>query len=369
MQGKIWERYVSDLSERLNDSSASMPKAFSRQDWSALSATGIFTFTDHVDKEIAQKAEQLRELGKVATNRGLSFSAATQLASSIFCLFAFGNDYLKGKYLPGLQSGDIIGGHAITEVKAGSDVAGMSTIARFVDGEYILEGDKVFITNAPIADVLIIYAKVMRGEELVGISPFLVETRQPGVHCSPPMETAGLQSSPIGEVDLKRVPVPEKHRIGHEGAGMLILDQVMKREILLAFSVNIGEMEQRLSKAVKFVNERTQFGKSLGSNQLVADRIVDMQIAIELGSALLEKVARNIEGYEDLSIPTIAAKIFISDQNCRSALDMVQLYGARGYLLENGLTSALLDAVPGAIYSGSNGTLRAKMAKLLGVHG
>ena len=291
----------------------------------------------------------------------------TQIASSIYCLQAYGNDELKQQFLPKLTTGEIIGGHAITEEGAGSDVASMQTTATYDGAGYIINGAKKFITNAPIADILVIYARTIRDGVDVGISPFLVPCDREGVTKSPPMNTAGLTSSPIGEIEFHNVRIPESYRIGFEGGGMMILDQVMKREIVLAFSANLGEIEQRRNLAIKQANQRIQFGQSIGANQLIADKIAGMQMSLELGGALLEKIAHDIVGFKDISILTIVAKLFISEQNVASALDVIQVFGANGYLTDAGLTDMLLDAVPGTIYSGANGTLRSKLASLVGV--
>ncbi len=141
----------------------------------------------------------------------------------------------------------------------------------------------------------------------------------------------------------------------------------MKREILLAFAANLGEMEQVVADAVRYVNERRQFGVTIGSNQLVANRIVETQIAIELGGALLDSIADRLDGFEDVTIPIAAAKIFISEANVQSVINALQVHGGNGYLNTSPLATHLLDAVPGAIYSGSNDLLRTKIATLLGV--
>ena len=141
----------------------------------------------------------------------------------------------------------------------------------------------------------------------------------------------------------------------------------MKRETLLAFAGNIGEMEQLVSRSVRYVNVREQFGTSIGSNQLVADRIVETQMAIELGGALLESIAERLDGFEDVTIPVAAAKVFISEANVDSAINAIRIHGGNGYLATSPLPTFLLDAIPGAVYSGSNDLLRTKIAAMLGV--
>ncbi len=337
--------------------------------WRHLADSGLFSVLSETESGggLVDAVARFRRIGRECPDRGLTFSAVTQLASTIFCLEAFGSSTLRERYLPAARTGEAIGGHAITEEGAGSDVMNMSTTAVWDDGHYVLSGAKRFITNAPIASTLIVYAKTTGDGHDGSLSAFLVETEWPGVVASGPMPTAGLRSSPIGEVRFDEVAVPEGNRVGHPGAGFLVLDQVMKREILLAFSANIGEMERTLQESVAHVNQRRQFGVSIGTNQLVSNRLVETQIAVELGGALLETVAAKIDGFSDVTIPIAAAKIFISEANVSCALNAIQVRGGNGYLMTEPHWGHLLDAVPGTIYSGSTDVLRNKIATMMGV--
>lgn len=364
-----WLRFLDQLRAHPTEL-ASQQAEFPSGLWKAIAESGLFdTFAVHGIGSAGMRTaiDRVRELGRISFDRGITFSAVTQLASTIYCLRGFASEQLKNKYLPSVESGASISGHAITEAEAGSDVMSMTSTAILEGDHYILNGAKRFITNAPVASILIVYAKTIENRVDKGISTFLIETGWPGVDISKPMPTAGLRTSPIGEVSLDGVHVPVANRIGHTGAGLLILDQVMKREILLAFAGNIGEMEQLVCRSVEYVNDRKQFGVSIGRNQLVAGRVVQTQIAIELGGALLESIAQRLDGFEDVTIPIAAAKIFISEANVDSTINAIRICGGNGYLTTKPLATYLLDSVPGAIYSGSNDLLRAKIATLLGV--
>lgn len=365
-----WLGFLDHLRGRASAAPPSRAEGFSAELWDAMAASGLFsTLAVEGIGSGGMRAgiDRMRALGRTSPDRGLTFSAATQLASTIYCLRAFSSKELQERYLPTAEAGNAIGGHAITEAEAGSDVMSMSTTAHLRNGSYVLNGTKRFITNAPIASTLVVYAKTVEDGVDKGLSAFLIETGWPGVDTSRSLPTAGLSSSPIGEVSLQDVQVPAQNRIGHTGAGLLILDQVMKRETLLAFAGNIGEMEQLVSRSVRYVNVREQFGTSIGSNQLVADRIVETQMAIELGGALLESIAERLDGFEDVTIPVAAAKVFISEANVDSAINAIRIHGGNGYLATSPLPTFLLDAIPGAVYSGSNDLLRTKIAAMLGV--
>ncbi|RAA69583.1 acyl-CoA dehydrogenase, partial [Burkholderia multivorans] len=199
--------------------------------WNAAAASGLFSLlaAEGIGSTgLSTAINRVRELGRTSPDRGLTFSAVTQLASTIYCLRAFADRQLRDRYLPAAESGTAIGGHAITEADAGSDVMKMTSTAVLSNGHYVLNGAKRFITNAPIASTLVIYAKTVEDGADKGLSAFLVETGWPGVDTSQQLPTAGLTTSPIGEVALEDVRVPITNRIGHSGAGLLILDQVMK---------------------------------------------------------------------------------------------------------------------------------------------
>ncbi|WP_085369493.1 acyl-CoA dehydrogenase family protein [Leifsonia sp. NCR5] len=367
----LWPQYIETLrSAETHSTSLELEEGFSGDRWGALAASGLFsTLREHGTGADGMRAaiSRIRDLGRSHPDRGLTFSAVTQLASTIYCLRAFAGTDLQERYLPAAESGTAIGGHAITEADAGSDVMGMTSTAILENGRYVLNGTKRFITNAPVASTLVVYAKTVEDGTDRGLSAFLVETAWPGVDTSETMPTVGLKTSPIGQVSFNEVAVPAANRIGHTGAGLLILDQVMKREILIAFAGNIGEMEQLVSRSVHHVNDRKQFGKSIGSNQIVADRVVDTQIDIELGAALLYSIADRLDGFEDVTIPVAAAKVFISEANVKSAINAFRVHGGNAYLSSSPLATHLLDAVPGAIYSGSNDVLRTKIASLMGI--
>ncbi|BBZ06957.1 acyl-CoA dehydrogenase [Mycolicibacterium doricum] len=367
MEEERWRHLLKHLREQ--DRAAGAREKFCPEVWRELAAAGLFGVLAPSARShgLVEATTRLRELGQASPDRGLTFSAVTQLASTIFALQAFAGTELQERYLPAALSGEAIGGHAITEAGAGSDVLSMSTTAARRGDRYVLSGAKRFITNAPIASTLVVYAKTESERRAESVSALLVETGWPGVEVSAPMPTAGLRSSPIAEVRFDEVEVPEANRVGHPGAGMLIMDQVMKRETLLAFAANIGEMERSVQESVSYVNHRTQFGAPIGKNQLVANRLVDSQIAIELGAALLESVAARIDGFCDVTIPVAAAKIFISEAHAVCALDSIRIRGGNGYLTTEPYCADLLDAVPGAIYSGSNDVLRTKIATIMGV--
>lgn len=244
----------------------------------------------------------------------------------------------------------------------------MSTTAvRADDGTYRLNGNKAFVTNGPIADLLVVYARTGASGTAMGISTFLIEADTPGLHFGKPMTKMGLKTSPLCEVFLDDVAVPEVNRLGREGAGFLVLDHVMKREILYGFVINVGEMQYRLESAIEQAKSRRQFGAPIGSNQAVQNLVVDMVVGVETSRRWLfdtgEKVAAGAESTVDVAI----SKLVASQTAVSTAMNAVQIFGGYGYMAEYGFEKDLRNAVAGTIYSGTTEIQKSRIAAMYGL--
>jgi alkylation response protein AidB-like acyl-CoA dehydrogenase len=345
---------------------------FPREAWAALAHTGLFAEMARSDLEPAERISRtmvaLEHLGEVCRDGGLSFSAVTHIASTISVLAQFGTASLVARFMPDLVAGSLIGAHAITELEAGSDALAMTCRAVPEADHYVITGDKAYVTNGPVADIIIVYAKTGQGNGVGDISAFAVPTNLPGVVRGPAMRKVGLWSSPLGALSLNKVRVPAEYRLGREGSGFFILSHVMKREILFAFTVNIGEMRHRLDDAVKFVNERHQFQSPIGAFQSISNRLADMKIRYELSKSFLHQTATRLATNRDVTSDIAIAKIFVSESAISTSLDALHLHGARGFLTETGLGVDICNAVGGTIYSGTNDIQRSRIAALMGVN-
>jgi alkylation response protein AidB-like acyl-CoA dehydrogenase len=237
------------------------------------------------------------------------------------------------------------------------------------DGDdFVLNGSKAFVSNGPIADLVVIYARTGNQADPSGITAFLAERGLPGFSAGAPTEKMGLRSSPLCELFLDDVRVPRDHVIGSVGAGFLILDYVMKWEILCSFIVNAGEMRHRLERCVSYARTRTQFGVNIGSYQSVSHKIVDMKIDLETSRNWLYATAAKLAANENVSVDIAISKLVASESNVRSALSAIQIFGGYGYTTEYGLEKELRNAVAGTIYSGTSEIQRERIAALLGLH-
>jgi alkylation response protein AidB-like acyl-CoA dehydrogenase len=308
----------------------------------------------------------LEGLGRTCRDAGLSFSASTQIVSVGVPLQAFGSEDLKSRFLPGIISGEQVTAHAITEPDNGSDALNISTTATRDGDDYVIDGGKMFITNAPIADLFLLYVRTGKPGPF-GLSVFLVERDTPGLRVGEPIDKMGLRTSPLSAVTFEGLRVPASRRIGQEGAGFLIMDHVMKREILFSFSLTLGEMEHRLQRVVAFAKSRRQFGTPVGSFQAVSHKIADMKIDVETARKWLADTGAKVENGQDAAIDVAATKTVVSEANKRTALDAVQIFGGQGYLTATGMERDIRNAVSGTIYSGTSEIQRNRIASLLGL--
>lgn len=309
----------------------------------------------------------LEGLGYGCRDGGLSFSAVTHMVSTGIPLQRFGSAELRRCYLPGICSGERIGAHAITEPGAGSDALSMQTYATRHGSHFVLDGSKAFVTNAPVADLFMVYARTSRDDGPLGITAFLVERDTPGLFIGELIPKMGLRTSPLAEIALDGCKVPCSRVVGQVGAGFLVLDYVMKWEILCSFIINVGEMQHRVERCTEHARKRIQFGAAIGSFQSVANRIVEMKIGTETARKWLYDTAARFAAGENVTTDIAISKLLASESNVASALAAVQIFGAAGYLTEHGIEKDLRSAVAGTIYSGTSEIQRNRIASMLGL--
>jgi len=307
----------------------------------------------------------LEGLGYGCHDHGLLFSLNSQLWTCIKPLLSFGSDPQKEKYLPALIKGKQIGGHAMTEPDAGSDAFGMRCRAQKVGDRYLLNGTKMFITNAPIADLLLVFAVTDPGKGFGGISAFIVEKGFPGFSVGRPLELMGLKTCPIGEVILHDCEVPEKNLLGKEGAGSAIFNAEMEWERGCLFATHLGAMQRIMEDTARYAREREQFGQPISKNQAISHKIADMAMRIELSRLILYKVAWMKGNGQRAQLESAIAKLFISESYVQSSLEALQIHGAYGYSTEYGLERHVRDSLAGRIYSGTSEIQRNIISRFL----
>jgi alkylation response protein AidB-like acyl-CoA dehydrogenase len=309
----------------------------------------------------------MEALGYGCHDNGLIFSLNAQMWSLELPLVKFGTPAQQQAYLPGLVSGDLIGVHAMTEPDSGSDAFSMRTRAQRAGDDYILNGTKLYITNAPVADVMLVFAADPGRPKLAGISAFLVDTGTPGFTVSRKMEKMGLRTSPMGEVVLADCAVPAGKRLGPEGAGMAIFNSSMGWERSCILASAVGAMQRQLETCVGYARARKQFGQPIGKFQSVSGKVADMYLRLEAARLLVYQAAWLAQQGRPVLAEAAAAKLFTSEAWVQSSLDAIQIHGAYGYMKEAGIERDLRDAVAGTIYSGTSEIQRVILSRMLGL--
>ena len=347
---------------------------FSRDAWRACARFGIQglpipTEMGGSGADILTAVLVMEGLGYGCRDNGLIFSLNAQLWSVELPLLKFGSPEQKEAYLPGFMSGDLIGVHAMTEPESGSDAFSMRTRAERSADTYVLTGTKQYVTNAPIADVMLVFAAHPDRQAMSGISAFLVEKGTPGLTVARHLDKMGLRTSPMAEVVLDECVVPAANRLGPEGAGTAIFNSTMVWERSCILAGALGSMQRQLEKCVQYAKERKQFGEPIGKFQAVSEKVADMYLRLEAARLLVYRAAwlGQQSGGGGAVAEAAAAKLFTSEAWIASSLDAVQLHGAYGYMTESGVERDLRDAVASTIYSGTSEIQRVILGRMLGL--
>jgi len=345
---------------------------FPREAWRACAKFGVQGLPVPVGlggagSDIVTTALVMEALGYGCCDNGLLFSLNAQMWSVQLPLLVFGTPAQQRAYLPGMVAGDVIGAHAMTEAGSGSDALRMGARAVRRGEHYLLKGVKQYITNAPVADVLLVYAADPGRPGLAGLSAFLVEAGTAGLSVSAGFEKMGLRTSPMGEVTLDGCLVPVSARLGPEGAGMAIFNSSMEWERSCLFASIAGAMRRQLEGCVAYARSREQFGQPIGKFQGVSGKLAGMYVRLEAARSLIYRVAWLKQQGKAAPAEAAAAKLFTSEAFVQSSQDAIQIHGAWGYLKDAGVERDLRDAVASTIYSGTSEIQRVVLARMLGL--
>jgi isovaleryl-CoA dehydrogenase len=311
----------------------------------------------------------LEQMARVCPALGLSCGAHAILC--VDTLFRHGTEAQRRKYLPSLCSGQMVGALALTEPNAGSDAVGITTIARKIGQEYILNGTKMFITNGPIADVFIVYAKTNKEKGSKGISAFIVEKNFPGFSVSKELKKMGHRGSPTGELVFEDCRVPPENLLGEENRGVAVMMSGLDRERAALSGLALGIAQQAMDLSLRYARERYQFGQPIGNFQLIQGKLADMYTYLEAARLLAYKAAitadREERGGKGTKLHKLAAAaiLFAGEMATRAALEAVQIHGGYGYMLEFPVNRLYRDAKLYEIGAGTSEIRRLLIAREL----
>ncbi|MBU0991099.1 MAG: acyl-CoA dehydrogenase family protein [Proteobacteria bacterium] len=317
--------------------------------------------------DMLSTALAIQNLSRTCKDEGLIFSIVAHICTVAVPLMNHGTDDQKRKYLPKIAKGEYIGGNAITESSAGSDPTGMLTTVSKTDTAYTIEGAKIFVTNAPVSDLLIVYARHPKGMKMLDISAFIVEKGNPGLQIGQVFHKMGLRTSSMSEIVLSDCRVSPEALLGRERWGMTVFNVSMFWERIIMSAYHIGAMAQQYEMALAYANSRKQFGQNIGQFSAVSDKLIDMKMRIETSKLLLYKTCWTYDKTGDINMADASmVKLYVSDVRVKSSLDAVQLFGAYGYMKESDVEKQLRDSIASKIYSGTSEIQKKIIAENLG---
>jgi clorobiocin biosynthesis protein CloN3 len=310
----------------------------------------------------------LEAFGRGCPDTGLVFAVCAHLLAGTVPIRDFGSAQMRERLLPGLASGDLIAANAITEDEAGSDTARLKVTARRDDDSYLIVGEKSFASNAPAADVLVMYAATSPEHGFLGISTFVVAPGTPGITVSDPMAKMGLTSCPAGRVRFEHCRVPASCRLGQEGQGSAIFAHAMTWERACLFAAYVGLMEEQLERCVAHARTRRQFGRPIAQFQAISHRIATMRQRLESARLLLYRACWLIDEQREACHAAAAlGKVAASEAAVANSLDAIQVFGGAGYLVAGGVERYLRDCIPSTLFSGTSEIQREIIAREAGL--
>ena len=313
-------------------------------------------------------AAALEGLGYGCPDSGLAFSIAAHLLACVVPIWKHGDESLKERYLADLCSGRKIAVNAMTEPQSGSDAFSMQTVAVSTEDGFVLNGTKTLATNAPLADVGLVYAMTdPRKGYYGGVTAFVVDIPSAGLRTGPNLEKSGLRTVPFGEIVFEDCFVPVQNVVGKPGGGGQIFAESMDWERGLLGAIHVGTMQRLMELAIERARTRKQFGQPIGKFQSVSHRIADMKVRLEAARLMVYHTAARLEATRSVSLDAAIAKLFVSESLMETAIDTVRTFGGWGLLTSNEVERAMRDSVASTLYSGTSDMQRNVIARWMGL--
>ncbi|WP_422927058.1 acyl-CoA dehydrogenase family protein [Singulisphaera sp. PoT] len=347
------ENLIDDILER------DERREFWREGWKRCAEFGIQGLpvpTEYGGKGLGlpETIAAMEGLGYGCPDNGLIFAINASTWTNTIPILRYGTDAQKKKYLPLLCDGTLVGANGASEVEAGSDIFSMQTRATKTSDGWILDGRKTWVTSGPVADLFVCYATTDPAKGVLGISAFIVPKDTPGFRVVREIRKLGVRTVPMGELAFENCTLPPESLLGREGRGAEVFNCSMEWERGAILASALGTMKRQLERCIKHAKGRKQFGKSIGKFQSVANKIVDMKLRLETCRPLVYKIGWLKAQGRDATLDAAIAKLHVSECFVKNSLDAVQLFGAAGFVAENGIERDLRDSIGSTIYSGTN---------------
>src|SRR5574337_1604032 len=320
---------------------------FPHQLWAQLGELGLHGMTvkaEYGGTELGYLAHMvaLEEISRASAAVGLSYGAHSNLC--VNQIHRNGSEAQKQKYLPGLISGEHVGALAMSEPNAGSDVISMTTRADKKGDRYLLNGAKMWITNGPLADTLVLYAKPDPAAGPRGITAFIVERGMKGFSHGSKLDKLGMRGSDTSELIFADCEVPEENVLGEVGKGVSVLMSGLDYERVVLSAGPLGLMAAALDVVLPYVHERKQFGEPIGTFQLVQGKLADMYVAMNAARAYVYTIAKACDKAKTTREDAAGAILYAAERATQVCLDAIQVLGGNGYTNDFPLGRLLRDA-------------------------
>ncbi|MBI1358870.1 MAG: isovaleryl-CoA dehydrogenase [Alphaproteobacteria bacterium] len=320
---------------------------FPRHLWPEMGALGLLGIT--VEEEwggaglgYLEHAVAMEEISRASASVGLSYGAHSNLC--VNQMRRWGTDDQKKRYLGKLISGEHLGSLAMSEPGAGSDVVSMKLRADKRGSSYILNGSKMWITNGPSADTLIVYAKTEPAKNSRGISAFIIEKDFKGFSVAQKLDKLGMRGSETGELVFQDCEVPEENLIGPVNGGVEVLMSGLDYERTVLAAGSTGIMQACLDVVLPYIHDRKQFGKSIGEFQLIQGKVADMYVKMNAAKAYVYTVAKACDAGRSSRKDAAGAILYAAETATQLALDAIQILGGNGYINDYPTGRLLRDA-------------------------
>lgn len=350
---------------------ADLKGEFSFEIWRKLASLGILGLP--LPEELGGSAASIlncclagEALGHAGVDGGslLAWGAHTYLCAHN--IYAFGSEDQKRKYVPKLASGEWIGCMGLTEPGSGSDAASISTTALKKGNRYVLNGSKTFITNAPVADVFVVFANVNKALKHEGITAFIIEKGTPGLTTGKPFHKMGCKCSSTSEVFLADCEVPEENILGGEGKGWFIALSGVEWDRCTLLSPMLGAALNNLDSCARYANERQQFKRPIRSFQAIQHRIADMKVFVEAVRLAVYRVASAKDNGQMLNpLQAAVSKVYAGDRGFEMASEAVQIFGGYGFMHEYPVERNFRDSKLAAIGGGTSDIMRMIVSRIM----
>jgi len=330
---------------------------FPRQLWPRMGALGLHGITvEEADGGLGlgylEHVVAMEEVSRASASIGLSYGAHSNLCVNQIRRWA--SPEQKARYLPRLISGEHVGALAMSEAGSGSDVVSMKLTARRVGDRYVLNGTKFWITNFAEADTLVVYAKTAPDADSRGITAFIIEKGMKGFSTSQKLDKMGMRGSDTGELVFEDCEVPEENIMGPENGGVGVLMSGLDYERAVLAAGPLGIMQACLDVVLPYVRERKQFGKAIGTFQLMQGKVADMYVALNSARAYVYAVARACDAGRTTRFDAAGAILLASENAVKTSIEAIQALGGAGYTRDWPVERLMRDAKLYDIGAGTN---------------